>query len=121
MANNNDQHEGYIEIPLSDYIVIRETAIHKKFTLYWSFFCLIGTSIFIYLSFYTAFWSIVAQQAWQVLIMQYWYVTLPTFGVIGLIGHFWNKNRKLKLQTLKERQLRHKQLQEFLDGGETPK
>ena len=121
MANNNDQHEGYIEIPLSDYIVIGETAIHKKFWLYWSGFSFIATIIFIYLSFYTPFWSVLAQGAWQVLIMQYWYVTLPTVGVFGLIGHFWNKNRKLKLQTLKERQQRHKQLQEFLDGGETPK
>lgn len=93
MANNqNEQHEGYLEIPLEDYVVLGETAIHKTFALVWGALSfLTGITLFA-VAVYTNWYSLLTTRLVG-FILQYWYLTTPFFIISGLFFYLYLKTQ----------------------------
>ena len=101
MANNNDNHEGYGEIPLTDYIVIGETFIHKKLFLYWTptvfLFGVVSTAI----GAYTNWWQTLTISLANLIFIRGWYISIPSLLIGAGIFYVWYNRRQKRL--LKER------------------
>jgi len=81
MANNPKDRklESYHEIPASHYIFLFNTAIHKRFFLYWTIISM--ATIWVSTRFINVDFLILS------FLTVYWWVTPATIGILSVIGY----------------------------------
>lgn len=102
MAANqgNQEHEAYLEIPVSDYIVIGETAYHKSFGAFMFISGLILGVVGLAIHLYTNWYGLIAGRIWAVS-WQYWYISIPAITLTLYIVYrkFFKRRSKMNNQT----------------------
>ncbi len=123
MANNPDgKYESYHEVPADKYIFIANTAIHKRFFLYWTTILFTGTLALTLLSIYTPIWLILGTAAFNFFIAQYWYITVPAIAIATGISYLWMQRRSKQKARFRAERERARRLQNIiLSGGENKK
>jgi hypothetical protein len=120
LANNPDRAETFHEIPASQYWYLGDKigAVPKNLFKIWTPLMFAAGVILTLLTEHTSFWSVIGSAIWNVLIVKFWYVTLPVGAVATVALYYWNRSRQnRKIRERKER-ARARRLRLLLEGGD---